>query len=567
MWPMLATPNPRRSMDARNLAELHRLQTERSGPRTAIRYKRHGLYHDLTWESYRDASLACAAALIEHGVKPGDRIGMLAENRLKWLFADMGILAAAAINVPAHAPLSAKQIRDQFNHAEVSWLFVSTAAQLQKVNQIRGELAGVRGIVVFDPVTQDHTISWLSFLMQGRHALSQKAPEIDRRIAHLRGEDLATIMYTSGTTGNSKGVMLTHHNLLSNALNMAEGCEVNAESVVLTWLPFSHIYGRLVDHYTHLAAGFTLCLAESQETLIENLAETQPTSFSAVPRFYEKALAAVASASREERRRRLRRLFGARIQWLNSGGAPLPAPIAQAYDEAGLCMLQGYGLTESSPVITFNRLENNRLGTVGQPVPGVEVRIAADGEVLTRGPHVMKGYWKDPAGTAAAIRDGWLHTGDLGQLDGEGFLTITGRKKDLLVLSNGKKVVPTEIEGLLLGNDCIDQALVYGEGKSFLTALIVPRFDRVRELVREKGVVHGDNETLVRNPIVHQLMAERIEATLAGAAAWERVHRFLLLPRPFTLEAEELTVSLKLRRSVIFQKYRDQLEKLYSEPG
>jgi long-chain acyl-CoA synthetase len=229
-------------------------------------------------------------------------------------------------------------------------------------------------------------------------------------------------------------------------------------------------------------------------------------------------------------------------------------------------MLQGYGLTESSPVITFNRRASNKLGTVGLPVPGVEVRIADDGEVLTRGPHVMVGYWKNPKATAEAIRDGWLHTGDLGQLDCEGFLSITGRKKDLLVLSNGKKVVPTEIEGLLLADECIDQAVVHGEGKSYLTALLVPRFEKLRAAAGAIGVDEETNERLVQDPKVKELMAGRVKAALAAVSTWEQIRKFILLPRPFTLAAEEMTVSLKLRRSVILEKYRQQLEALYVEP-
>jgi long-chain acyl-CoA synthetase len=223
-------------------------------------------------------------------------------------------------------------------------------------------------------------------------------------------------------------------------------------------------------------------------------------------------------------------------------------------------MLQGYGLTETSPVVSFNRIEANRVGTVGQAVTDVEIRIADDGEVLTRGPHVMKGYWKDAKATAEAIRDGWFHTGDLGSLDADGYLTITGRKKDLLVLSNGKKVVPTEIEALLLQDDCIDQALVYGEGRNYLTALIVPRFDRLRSLL---GVAEQDNAKLIELSAVRELMAKRFAAVLADVAEWEKVQRFALLPRPFTQEAEELTVSLKLRRGVIFQKHKEQMEALY----
>jgi long-chain acyl-CoA synthetase len=551
-------------MNVENLAELHRRQARRYGPRTALRYKAHGLYHDVSWDRYLADAHACAAALLAHGVRPGDRVGLLAENRLEWLLADMGILAAGAVNVPAHPTLSARQLAEQFAHAEISWLFVAGTALYAKVRDLPRQVAGLHGVVLFDRVPGADVPTWPAFLLEGRRALARLGGELDQRITRLGRDDLATLMYTSGTTGNSKGVMLTHGNLLSNALSMVTGAGVSDDAIVLSWLPYSHIYGRLVDHYLTLAAGATLCLAERQETLLENLQEIRPTNFSAVPRFYEKVLAAVSAAGPAEARQRLRQLFGPRIEWLNSGGAPLPLHVAQAYTDAGLVLLQGYGLTETSPVITFNRKDANRLGTVGQPVPGVEVRIAPDGEILTRGPHVMKGYWKDPQATAETIRDGWLHTGDLGHLDADGYLTITGRKKDLLVLSNGKKVVPAQLEGLLAADECIDQALVYGEGRSYLTALIVPRFDALRAAARARGIDEPDDARLVQHPDVQALMLARVQAALADLASHEQVQRIVLLPRPFTQEADEMTVSLKLRRGVIFQKYAPLLEALYA---
>ncbi|HEV3259750.1 MAG TPA: AMP-binding protein [Gemmataceae bacterium] len=328
-----------------------------------------------------------------------------------------------------------------------------------------------------------------------------------------------------------------------------------------------HIYARTVDYYLSIAAGTVLCLAESAETLVQNLGDVHPTHVSGVPRFYEKVLAGVAAPDPQKTGEGLRDVFGPRIVWLGSGGAPLPVAVAEAYRDAGLLLLQGYGLTETSPVMTFNRMERHKIDTVGQPIPGVEVAIADDGEVLTRGPHVMKGYWNDLTATAEALREGWLHTGDLGNLDADGFLSITGRKKDLLVLSNGKKVVPAHIEGLLLADACIDQAVVHGEGRNFLTALIVPHWENVRRALQADGVSadHEPDEVLAGHPAVQGLLRRRIDAALAAVACWEQVKKFLLLPRPFTVAAEELTVSLKLRRNVVLAKYRAELAELYRE--
>jgi long-chain acyl-CoA synthetase len=338
--------------------------------------------------------------------------------------------------------------------------------------------------------------------------------------------------------------------------------------VSLCWLPLSHIYARTVDFYEGIVAGVTFCLAESADTVVQNLAEIQPTHLSCVPRFYEKLLAAIGSPDAAVTAAKLRAVFGPRIKFLGAGGAPLPLSIEQTLRAAGLPILPGYGLTESAPVITFNQKKCNKAGTVGRAIPGVEVKIAPDGEILARGPNIMPGYWHNPQATAEAVRDGWLYTGDLGSLDADGFLTITGRKKELLVLSNGKKVVPPHIEGLLVADECIDQAVVYGEGKHYLTALVVPQWDQVRKAVAESGQslagCHSEEE-LARHPAVLEALKKRVAARLTDVAGYEQVKKFVVVPRPFTVAADELTVSLKTRRNVIFEKYQPQLDALYRE--
>jgi len=556
------------------LAGLHRLQAERLGPRPALRYKRHGLYHDLSFVRYRADALACAAALADAGIAAGDRVGLLGENRVEWLIADLGILSAGAVNVPPHAPLTARQVHYQLADAGCRWLFVSSVDQLEKIRQVAQELPELRGVVIFDAprdassrISPQQLWTWRAFLQHGRAAQAKWQAELQRREAALNRDDLATVMYTSGTTGNPKGVMLTHGNLLSNVEAVVSSESHLPDEVRLSWLPYSHIYARTMDHYLSLATGTLLCLAESAETLLTNLNEVQPTHMNAVPRFYEKVLTAETTADAEDVQRRLRRVFGARIRWLCSGGAPLPPVVAEAYRAAGVLVLQGYGLTESSPVISFNRTTRHKIDSVGLPLPGVEVRIADDGEVLTRGPHVMKGYWNNTAATAAALQDGWLFTGDLGRLDDDGFLYITGRKKELLVLSNGKKVVPNYIEGLLLADPLIDQAVVCGEGRNYLSALIVPHWGNLRQELRglPGGLAGQSEEALSRHPAVATLLQQRLETCLRDVSPWERVKKVAVLPRAFTVAGDELTVSLKLRRNIIVTKYASALDALYRD--
>jgi long-chain acyl-CoA synthetase len=544
-------------MHVDTLPALFRQQADRFGARVALRYKKDGLYHDLRWNEYRDQIASCAAALVAHGIGIGDRVAILSENRVEWLVADMAILSVGAVNVPLHCSLAADQVRFQADDAGVTFLFASSAAQHDKVVQVRDRLPTVQHIVTFDDVPGVQP--WRGFLQRGRIARAGLRDELRRREERLAPKDLASIIYTSGTTGLSKGVMLTHDNLYSNAQAFTQVSTFTSDSVFFNWLPYSHIYARTVDIYVTLFVGATLCLTETQETIVTNLMELQPTNMSGVPRFYEKVLNAVQDKDPAIMKKKLHAIFGPRIDFLGSGGAPLPLAVAQAFKDLGLLLLQGYGLTESSPVISFNRKDAYRLDSVGLPIPGVEVKIGEDGEVLTRGPHVMKGYWKNPQASAETIQDGWLHTGDLGRIDADGFLYINGRKKDLLVLSNGKKVVPSHIESLLLADPCIDQVVICGEGKSFLTALIVPHWANLTQALGVTTPPGADD------PSVCKCLETRVQLALKSVAAWEQVKRVAVLAEPFSVANDELTISLKLRRNVIFEHHRQKLDQLYAE--
>jgi len=547
-----------------NLATLHRDTCRRLGPNCALRFKRFGRFQDLSWSEYRRAADGGAAGLIGLGIDRGDRVAILSENRYEWLVADHAILSAGAVNVPLHAPLTAQQVAYQVAHSESRGIIVSGQAQADKIAAALDSLPQLEFIISFEPIAPParlRSMTWQGLIHRGRRGSA--AAEIARREADLAGDDLATIIYTSGTTGNPKGVMLTHDNLVTNAQATRALCDIRPADVQMSWLPYSHIYARTVDHYLTTAAGITLALAESVETLISDLGDIQPMWMNSVPRFYEKVWSCVESLAPERRAEKLRQIFGPRVRNLSSGGAPLPLQIAEGFEAAGILLLQGYGLTESSPVMTFNSLKCHRLSSVGRPIPGVEVKIAADGEILTRGPHVMRGYWKDSEATAATVVDGWLHTGDVGRLDEDGFLFITDRKKDLIVTSGGKNVAPAPLERLLASDPYIDQAVLYGDRRPFVSAIIVPNFAKLEAECAERRWPLETAGSFLCAGQVHEFYEERVAQAMQQVSQPERVKKFLLLARPLKLADGELTATLKVRRRHIIAEFEPQLSALY----
>jgi long-chain acyl-CoA synthetase len=552
-----------------NLSALHRATADRLGARPALRFKRDGLYHELSWTDYRRRADHAAAAFIERGVKHGDRVAILAENSPQWLVADIAVLATAAADVPIHATSAPEQVEYQLRHSGARAAIVSTQAQADKILAVLDRLPDLTLLVGFEPIDTHGRIdalSWEGLIAEGARHGGFGTGLVGKREAATGLDDLATIIYTSGTTGNPKGVMLTHGNLVSNAEATLQVREVHSGDVLLSWLPYSHIYARTVDHYLAILGGVLVTLAESPDTLILNLAEIQPTWMTAVPRFYEKVWAHVEKLPDAARSAALHGIFGPRLVHLSSGGAPLPKHLATGYVEAGLPLFEGYGLTESSPVISFNSVGRHTIGSVGLPIPGVEIKIAADGEILTRGPHVMKGYWKDEAATRATIVDGWLHTGDVGTIDEHGYLFITDRKKDLIITSGGKNIAPSELERLLIRDALIDQAVVFGDRRPFVSALLVPNFEALEAAL---GSEHGPLEVVgdvIEDEAALALIGQRVEQVMQAVSQPERVKSFVLLSRPFQVESAEMTTTMKIRRSHVLAKYRERLEALY-EPG
>ena len=555
-------------------------QAGRLGKRPAFKAKKAGLYQEISWSDAQEQVEEITLGLIDLGIQPGDRAAILSENRPEWAVADLSILSAGGVTVPIYATLTPQEIEHILRDSGAKLLFVSTPELMSKVVHLQKELD--LKVVLFDAPyrVSGPRVWWFGELLGlGKTASPEQRRALAQRTEQGKPEDLASIIYTSGTTGAPKGVMLTHANFLSNCQAVRQVLPMGEADTLLSFLPLSHVFERMAGYYFVLSVGGTIAYAENLEAVPKNLLEVRPTVVTGVPRFYEKMheriQAAVRSASplrraifhwairvgqgKSLRHRladrlvfsKLRDRLGGRIRFCVSGGAPLSKSIAEFFYAAGILILEGYGLTETSPVITCNRLDHFRLGTVGLPLPGVEVRIAEDGEILTRGPHVMRGYFQNPAATAEAIdAQGWFHTGDVGVLDPDGFLTITDRKKDLLKTSGGKMVAPQNLEAALKADTAIADCVVIGDRRKYLTALIVPNPEKVLGLSQTQAAA---------------FIWERVEQVNQALAHFEQIKKITLLPEPFTLGSGELTPTLKVKRRVISEKYAAQIESMYQE--
>jgi long-chain acyl-CoA synthetase len=526
----------------------------------------------LTWNEIGQEVRRLAAGLRKAGVERGDRVALVSENRYEWILVDLAVHLARAVHVAIHSTLSGSQIATQIVDAEPKLAILSTQEQADKLASLQQKLPANLPFYAIDPVDSElagQPVLPFTELLSGTG--KDGGADIEQEtLEKLRADDLATILYTSGTTGESKGVMLTHANLSSNAIAACDAFDTAVEDRRLCWLPLSHIFARTCDLYTWLVRGSQLGLAENREKIIAHCGEFHPTLMNGVPYFFDKVYRGLTAAGKvgpiePGGPTHLQQLLGGQIRACCSGGAALADHVAEFFWKEGVPLVQGYGLTETSPVITTCTPRKHKVGTVGPVLNGVEVRISDDGEILTRGPHIMAGYWRRDADTADMIRDGWLYTGDLGELDADGYLRITGRKKEILVTAGGKNVAPAYLESLLLQEPLIIQAMVIGDARKFLTALIVPNPDALRaEIIARQIPVMSAAEALA-HPAVHQLYRDRIDARLADVSTEEQICKFKLLPRGFTIEQEELTPTLKLRRQVVAEHFRDEIESMYAE--
>jgi long-chain acyl-CoA synthetase len=592
----------------RTLCELFYRAVDSSDKEDRLLYKREGHWRAISTASLRDSVEEIALGLREFGLSRGDCLALISENRPEWAIVDLAALTIGAVVVPLYTTLPPAQLMHALQESEARMLVASRAALAERILP-ELERTSLRHVFVMDETPLARTLRWNELRHSGQAALKRDPGAARREAEKARPEDVATLIYTAGTTGEPKGVLLTHANIVFNVLACAKAfTRLNPTDVTLSFLPLSHIFERTGGQFLMLHLGLTIAYAEGPERIAENLLEIRPTVLYAVPRFFEKiharAQAALAAASpirrfaariafaigRKRFRARIqgRRLgigaragcalahrlllsklkdaLGGRVHTLVSGGAPLAIELIEFFGAAGLVIQEGYGLTETSPVVSVNRWEQIKPGSVGKALPGVEVRLAEDGEILVRGPLVMKGYHRHPKETVEVVdREGFFHTGDLGVIDAEGFLNLVGRKKDLIVTAGGKNVAPQPIEEVLKRDPLFSEVVLVGNRRHFIAALIVPSFERLEQWAGDRGLGWRTREQLVKHPEVVRHFMRRIEEMTPHLAPFESVKRIVLLSNEFAIETGELTPKLSLRRQVVEKKHKSLLDDLYAE--
>lgn len=583
---------------------------DRFGHPDAMRYKEGGAWKTLSHREVEERVANLAASLAASGVERGDRVAILSENRPEWAVVDYAAVGTGLVDVPVYPTLPANQILYILQNSGAKVVFVSTREQLAKIEEIRDQLSDVAQVIAFDDpggvagVERFHDV-----LEGGRRAIQAGQVRPFRELAaEVQPDDVATLIYTSGTTGDPKGVMLTHFNLASNVAGVQQhGLEdvIRKGDTALSFLPLSHVFERMVD-YLYWDVGAGIAYAESVDKVADNLGEVRPHIAVSVPRLFDKIYTRVMGATGVKRKlllwakgvgeqiaderlagrepsgglafqgriadrlvfSKLRARVGGRMRNFVSGGAPLSAEVAKFFYAAGLPVYEGYGLTETSPVIAVNRPGGIRLGTVGQVIPGVEARIAANGEILTRGPHVMKGYWNNEEATKEVIdAEGWFHTGDIGELDADGFLRITDRLKNILVTAGGKNIAPQPVENLAAMSPYVAQVVMLGDRRAYPTLLVVPDFENLAAWAATQGIDTADRRRLTEDPRVQALLEQETLGRLQELARYEQPKKISILADEFTIDDGTLTPSMKVKRKVVEERYRAEIEEMYAGTG
>ncbi len=596
------------------LPQMIRDRHNRWKDRRCFLVKRSGAYQPVLWADFYRQAQEVALALLARGFAPGDRAAILGPTRPEWAVADVGILTAGGITVPIYPSLSAGEVKDLVVRSGATVLFAADAEQVAKALPILDEVAALAAVVVFDPealagVSHPRALTLAALRAE---AASRDVGELEARLAARSPDDVATVLFTSGTTGEPKGVALTHRNLLANIEASVASFTIGPDDVALAHLPLAHILERMAGYYLMLYCGATIAYAEDIKTVAANLAEVRPTLAVSVPRIFEKVFAGIQAKAAEApglvRRLtfwaigvanrvgaqldrgqplplglalqraladrlvfgKIRAKLGGRLRFFISGGAPLAPELALFFSGVGVKIYEGYGLTETSPVLAVNTPAHHRAGTVGKPLPNVELRLGEDGEIQARGPSVFGGYYRNEAATREAFTaDGFFCTGDIGEFTADGFLRITDRKKDLIVTAAGKNVAPQKVENVLKLSKYIAEVMLFGDKKQFISAVVVPDFEWLRRYAELKGLGALDTPALVAHPQVQDYYQRLIRETQAkaGLGSFESVRRFVLLDHEFSLDQGEVTPTLKIRRQQITARYRAELEALYAGGG
>jgi long-chain acyl-CoA synthetase len=586
-------------------------RVEKYKDRVALRKKDLGIWDKITWLQYGDMVRRVGMGLVALGLKPKDRVAIMGESRPEWLYADLGNLSVNGISVGVYTTCSAEEVKYHLSHSEARFFFVEDEEQLDKALEIRDQLPKLEKIIVMDMKGLRHfndpmVISFDELLEKGRE-LDEKDPALfEQRVEKTRPEDIATFVYTSGTTGPPKAALLSHFNVLSNSNAFAKHVPAFDTDVILSYLPLCHIGERTMSVYHAINMGFTVFFAEGPDTVPENLREVSPTFFFGVPRIWEKFHSAinigvqnatwfkrqsyrlamkvgetVALKKMSHQRlsfllwsinqlasvtvfRKTKKLLGIdRARFALSGAAPISPDVLRYFHALGVNIRESYGMTETSSLISMHKDGNIRLGTCGEPLPGVEVKIGEDGEIIVRGDNVFQGYFKDEENTNRTLVDGWLHTGDLGEMDEDGSLRITGRQKDVMITSGGKNVSPQYIENMLKSSPYIVDGVVIGDGRKYLTAIIIVDEDNVIKYAQDNRVPFTTYASLTKTKEIVRLIGEEVEKVNAKLARVEQIKKFAITDKILDQEDDELTPTMKVKRKKISEVYRDLIESMY----
>lgn len=597
---------------ARTLPELFFEQVRRRGDRLALRHKAYGIWHRVSWDEYGAEVRKVAAGLLAVGLRRQENVAILGENRPEWLYCHLGAMSAGGVTCGIYPTSSPGQLRYLLNHSEARVLFLENEEQIEKALQVVGDTR-VERLVVWDAkglwgFADDRVSFFEDFLKQGAAFLEARSGTLEERLAAIAPDDTAMIIYTSGTTGPPKGAMLSHPNILWITGALLRTNDLTPEDEAVSYLPFAHIYENLISVFQAIHVGYVVSFVESLDTLFQNLREISPTYFGSVPRIWEKLASAVdlrmadstwlkrtlyrlaVGVGRRYARakyspggpsaglalvyrlaywavlRPLKRQLGFdRTRIAVCGAAPASPELFEYYHALGVPLVEGYGQTESTGVISINRIDRPRVGTVGEPIPGIEVALAADGEILTRGPHVFKGYFKDPELTSQTIdRDGWLHTGDVGAWE-DGYLKILDRKKDIIINAYGKNVTPAYIENKLKFSPYIQDAVVIGDRRKYLVALVLIDEDNVTKFAQDQRIPFATFADLTQNPEVHRLIEREVNGVNKTLSQVETIKKFALLPRRFYEEEGDVTPTKKVKRRNLEKRYAGLIASLYRD--